>query len=113
MPLFFRNSVVADDWFISKLILERHDVTSSGFSAVPGEVRILEVVISNATGSLKGIIKDLKERPVPGGRVVLLPESSLRANPALSRISLANEQGEFAIETVAPGEYTAIAFPPE
>jgi hypothetical protein len=51
--------------------------------------------------------------PVPGGRVVLLPDPSLRANPSLRKISLATERGEFVIEAIAPGEYTAIAFPPE
>jgi hypothetical protein len=113
MPLFFRNTIVSGDWFVSQLILERSDVTSSGFSAAPGENRILDVVISNAGGSLTGIIKDREDKPVPAGRVVLLPEPSLRASPSLRRISLANEGGEFLIETIAPGEYTAIAFPPE
>jgi hypothetical protein len=113
MPLFFGNSVVTGDWFVSRLILERSDVTSSGFSAAPGENRILEVVISNAGGSLTGLLKDRQDKTVSGGRVVLLPEPSLRANPSLRRISHSTERGEFVIETIATGEYTAIAFPPE
>jgi hypothetical protein len=41
------------------------------------------------------------------------PAGPLRANPAFIRTALANATGEFRIETIAPGEYTAIAFPPE
>jgi protocatechuate 3,4-dioxygenase beta subunit len=108
---FFRLS--GEGWFISRLILEGRDVTSSGFSAVPGEDRLLEVVISNAGGTLSGFLKDSQDRPLSGARVILLPDRSLRDNPAFAKIALADDKGEFRIEAIAPGEYTAIAFPPE
>jgi hypothetical protein len=111
LKCFFRLS--SDEWFISQLILEGRDVTSSGFSAAPGEDRPLEVVISNAGGTLCGFLKDGQDKPLPGARVVLLPDGSLRANPAFEKIALADDSGEFRIETIAPGEYTAIAFAPE
>ena len=96
-------------------------LTSSGkfydpdrcFSTTPGKESNLEVVISNAGGTLVGVIKDQQDKPVPAGRVVLLPELSRRSNPFLVRTGAAIERGEFTIETIPPGEYTAIAFPDE
>jgi hypothetical protein len=106
-------TLLSDEWFISQLLLEGRDVTSSGFSAVPGEDRRLDVVISNAGGRLTGLLKDRQDKPVPGGRVVLLRGESHGANPAVTKIALADDAGEFHIEAIAPGDYTAIAFPPE
>jgi hypothetical protein len=40
-----------DDWFISRLLFEGREVTTSGFSASPEEDRTLEVIISNAGGN--------------------------------------------------------------
>jgi hypothetical protein len=111
LECFFRLS--GEGWFISRLILEGREVTSSGFSAAPGEDRLLEVVISNAGGTLSGFLKDSQDRPLSGARVILLPDRSLRDNPAFTKIALSDDTGAFLIEAIAPGEYTAIAFPPE
>jgi hypothetical protein len=105
--------LLSDEWFISQLMLDGRDVTSSGFSAAPGEDRVLDVVISNAGGSLTGFLKDDQNRTVPRGRVVLLRDRSSRANPAITKIALSDDTGEFHIEGIPPGDYTAIAFPPE
>jgi hypothetical protein len=102
-----------DDWFVSRLLLEGTDVMSSGFSAAPGQDRLLEVIVSNAGGHLEGTITNAADNPVRSGRIVLLPAPGLRANPSLLRIALADDQGRFAIETILPGEYVAIAFPLE
>src|SRR5262249_20466453 len=73
----------------------------------------LEIVLSNASGSFAGVIKDRDEKPVPAGRIALLPEVSRRNNPFLVRTGVAIERGEFMIETLIPGEYIAIALPDE
>jgi protocatechuate 3,4-dioxygenase beta subunit len=59
------------------------------------------------------VIKDRQNNPVPAGRLVLLPDRSRRTNPILTRTAVAVEKGEFTLETIVPGEYTAIAFPDE
>jgi hypothetical protein len=112
MAIFLRASGLREGWFISKLILEGSDVTSSGFSTSPGQRRLLEVVINNDGGSLRGILRD-GDIPARNARVVLLPDPSLRSNPAFFRIGAAENDGEFAFENVPPGEYTAIAFSSE
>jgi hypothetical protein len=113
MRLFLRNQNLPDKWFLSSVRLDGSDVMTTGFSATPGKESVLEVVISNAGGTLAGIIKDPHDKPVPAGRLVLLPEVSRRSNPFLVRTGVAIERGEFTIETIPPGEYTAIAFPDE
>ncbi len=102
-----------DEWFISRLLFEGRDVTTSGFSASPEEDRTLEVIISNAGGNVAGTIKDVQDKPAAGARVVLLPDPSLRHNPAFLRVALAADFGEFSMEMIPPGNYTAIAFPAE
>jgi hypothetical protein len=107
------NSMVSENWVISGMRLDGSDVTATGFSALPGKERILEITVTNATGTLTGIIKDQNDKPVPTARLVLLPDPSLRANPSLIRTGVASEKGEFVVETILPGQYTVIAFPDE
>jgi hypothetical protein len=111
MKLFLRDQVLNDTWFISSARFNGGDAIADGFSIQPGKEGVLEVVISNAGGSLAGIVKDKQEKPVPAGRIALLPEPALRGNPFLVRTTVAVERGEFTMETLPPGDYTVIALP--
>jgi hypothetical protein len=113
MKLFLRDQVLNDTWFISSARFNGSDAIANGFSVQPGEEGVLEVVISNAGGSLAGVVKDKQEKPVPAGRIALLPEPALRANPFLVRTTVAIERGQFTMETIPPGDYTVIALPDE
>jgi hypothetical protein len=104
---------LSDEWFISKLMLEGHDVTSSGFSSAPGEERLLEVIVSNAGGAITGRITDVDGKPAADSRVVLLASPQLRANPAFGKLAVASDTGEFRIQAIAPGEYIIMAFSAE
>jgi hypothetical protein len=106
-------SLLSDEWFISQVMFEGRDVTSSGFASAPGEDRVLEVFISNTGGRLTGVLKNTQDRPLPGARVVLLPAQPLSANPSFSKVALADDAGQFRIDAIPPGEYLVIAFPPE
>jgi hypothetical protein len=111
MNCFF--GFLSDEWFISKLILEGHDVTSSGFSSAPGEERLLEVIVSNAGGAITGRITEGDGKPAAGSRVVLLASAQLRANPAFGKVAVAGDTGQFRIQAIAPGEYIIMAFSAE
>jgi protocatechuate 3,4-dioxygenase beta subunit len=110
---FFRAFDLPYGWFISTIRQGGRDVTASGWAASAGTETTVDVIVSNAGGSITGVIKDRKNRPVSAGRYILLPEPSLRANLPLITTSVASEQGMFKIEAVRPGEYTLIAFPDE
>jgi len=109
--LYLRDQILQDTWFISSVRFDGNEALTGGFSTTPGKESVLEVVISNAGGTLTGIVKDARNKPVPAGRIVLLPDRSLRTNPFLIRTGVAIEGGVFAIEVIPPGEYTAVAFP--
>jgi hypothetical protein len=113
MKLFLRDQVLNDTWFISSARFNGSDAIADGFSVQPGKEGVLEVVISNAGGSLAGVVKDKQEKPVPAGRIALLPEPALRGNPFIVRTTVAIEKGEFTMETIPPGDYTVIALPDE
>jgi hypothetical protein len=113
MTLFLSNKTLDETWFIASAQFDGIDVIANGFSTTPGKESTLEVVISNASGTLGGVIKDAKEKPVSAGRLVLLPEPSRRNNPYLTRTAVSIETGAFTIETIPPGEYTAIILPDE
>jgi hypothetical protein len=88
-------------------------VTASGWTTSPGTETKVDVLVSNAGGSITGVIKDRENRPVSAARYILLPEPSLRGNRPLITNGVASEQGLFKIDAVRPGEYTLIAFPDE
>jgi Carboxypeptidase regulatory-like domain len=110
---FLRPSYLDDGWFISDMQLDGQDVMGSGFSSKPAQESVLEVTISNAGGGITGIIKDRQDKPLGTGRLVLLPEPRLRANPFLLKTGVANVNGEFTIDAIRPGNYTLLGFPNE
>jgi hypothetical protein len=109
--VFLRPSYLDDGWFISEMQLDGQDVMGSGFSSKPDSESALQVTISNTGGGIAGTIKDDMDRPVTSGRFVLLPEARLRTNPNLLKTGVANENGEFTINAIRPGNYTLLAFP--
>jgi hypothetical protein len=111
--LFLRDQALNDNWFISSARFNGSDAITNGFSGQPGKEGTLEVVLSNASGALAGVVKNKQEKPVPAGRIALLPEPAFRSNPFLVRTTVAIEEGKFTMETIPPGDYTAIAFPDE
>jgi hypothetical protein len=102
---------VSDGWLVSGLRLDGQDVMGTGIVAKPGREHLLEIIITNASGALAGIVLDAQNEPVSAARVVLLPEPALRANPMLQFTTVANGKGEFGIESMLPGNYTLIALP--
>jgi hypothetical protein len=109
--MFLSNQILGENWFIQSARFEGDDAVTNGFSTSPGQESAMEVVISNAGGTLTGIVKDRQDKPIAAGRVVLVPEAARRANPFLIRTTVAIEKGAFTVETLLPGDYTAIALP--
>jgi hypothetical protein len=110
---FILDPQVADGWFVSAMRVDGEDVMSSGFSPRPGRTSFLEIVISNAGGTLTGMITDAAGKPMPGARAVLLPEPALRQNRMLLKHTVADGRGEFTFDVLRPGDYTLIALPDE
>jgi hypothetical protein len=111
--VFLRPMYLDDGWFVSEMLFDGQDVLGSTFSSKPRREGTLEVTISNAGGAITGIIKDGQDRPLKSARFVLMPEPRLRRNPLLLKTGVANENGDFTIDAVRPGNYTLLAFPDE
>jgi hypothetical protein len=97
----------------------RPAVTSSGglLPMTPGQILIateskdsLEVVISGASGSLKGTVNDAGGKPFPAARVVLAPEEKFRGIRPLYKVATSDQSGEFVFRGISPGSYILFAW---
>jgi hypothetical protein len=79
-------------------------VFDDGFE--PGELSgEIEVTVSGKGAKIQGIVRDARQQPVPGARVILVPPPARRKNTALHKTGTADTNGKFTITGVAPGEY--------
>jgi hypothetical protein len=83
----------------------------------PGQILIspdskdsLDVVISAASGRLKGTVTDAGGKPFPAARVVLAPEEKFRGIRPLYRVTTSDQSGGFSIRGIPPGSYTLFAW---
>jgi hypothetical protein len=59
---------------------------------------------------VKGIVRNLKDTPLPDILVVLVPDQQRRENPNAFRITNTDQMGIFSIQGIVPGEYTMLAW---
>jgi hypothetical protein len=79
----------------------------------PGQILIspdskdsVDVVISAASGRLKGTVTDAGGKPFSAARVVLAPEEKFRGIRPLYKVTTSDQSGEFSIRGIPPGSYT-------
>jgi hypothetical protein len=65
-----------------------------------------DIVISAATGGLKGTVTSAAGKPFPSARVVLAPEEKFRGIRPLFKVTTSDQSGEFSIHGIPPGSYT-------
>jgi len=70
----------------------------------------LDIVVSSATGSLRGSTLDASGMPFPAARVVLVPEDKLRGIRSYYQVSTSDQNGTFSISGIPPGAYTIFAW---
>jgi hypothetical protein len=97
----------------------RPALASSGvlLPMTPGQILIspesrdsLDIVISAASGRLKGTVTDAGGKPFPAARVVLAPEEKFRGIRPLYKVTTSDQSGEFSIRGIPPGSYTLFAW---
>jgi hypothetical protein len=83
----------------------------------PGQILIspdskdsVYVVISAASGRLKGTVTDAGGKPFSAARVVLAPEEKFRGIRPLYKVTTSDQSGEFSIRGIPPGSYTLFVF---
>ena len=70
----------------------------------------LDIVISAASGRLKGTVTDANGAPFPAARVVLVPEEKLRSIRPYYQITSSDQNGSFSIRGIPPGLYSLFAW---
>jgi hypothetical protein len=73
------------------------------------ESAALNIAISPSTGTIDGNVADAQGQPLPGARVVLIPERN-RERTELFRPTVSDPGGHFRITGVAPGDYKLVAW---
>jgi len=63
-------------------------------------------------GTIAGVVVDETRSANSGAVVVLLPPPALRTRRDLYRFATTNNQGEFLLQGIVPGDYTVVAVPP-
>ena len=83
----------------------------------PGQIVIspdakdsLDIVISAASGRLKGTVTGADGKPFPAARVVLAPEEKFRGIRPLYKVTTSDQSGEFSLRGIPPGSYTLFAW---
>lgn len=70
----------------------------------------LELLVSSAGGRIDGAVLTEKQQPFSGARVVLIPEPHRRDNSGLYRIVSSDQNGQFTMRGIPPGEYKLFAW---
>lgn len=97
-------------WFVRSVHVDGLDMTDRPFDALPTDRRRLDIVISGRGGLLRGVTTDGDAKPVSQAIVVLFPDDWTRlARTRLVRTAFSVQDGRYDIESIAPGNYRAVA----
>jgi hypothetical protein len=100
-------------WYLKAVFLEGEDVTDSGVEFTPGRSYDgLEVVFTQKTTELSGLVTDSRGRPVVDASVVVFPVNRERwgFQSRYLRTARPDTQGRYNIKSLPPGEdYLIIA----
>lgn len=100
----------ADTYLVSVRAGAR-EVLDSGYTAT-GDQNPLELTIGGpgSVGVVEGTVVNARGEPMPAITVVLIPAGERRTNPSAFRTMASDQQGNFAIRSVLPGDYKVLAW---
>jgi hypothetical protein len=70
----------------------------------------VQITLGSETGQLSGTVQDAKQQPAAGSMVTLLPNPMKENRNDLYRIATTDQNGQFTLQGVAPGEYKLFAW---
>jgi len=97
---------------VKSIHLDRVDVDGQAVD-MSGGTRQLQIVLTEQTSSVAGMVVDRNGRTLPGYSVVLFSDDERRWTPN-SRFVMAaqsSQTGQFRVKEVPPGDYLAVAVP--
>jgi hypothetical protein len=99
-----------EDFYVKSASLGRADAMNrpAPFSSdIPDS---LEIVLSSASGRIRGSVVAASGAPFPGAQVVLVPEENLRDRANLFKTATADQTGTFTLRSIPPGNYFLFAW---
>jgi hypothetical protein len=100
-----------EDCYLKSARLGGEDVLETGLKIGAGQAGgALELVISTAAGRIEGSVVNENLQPVPGARVVLVPEVARRSQTRLYAETTTDQYGQFILRGLTPGDYKLFAW---
>jgi hypothetical protein len=100
-------------WFLKAVLFDGHDVTDSGIDFVPGRAYDgVQVILTQKTTELSGVVTDDRNRPIVDATVVVFPLDSERwgMQSRFLRTARPDTNGRYNIRNLPPsGDYALIA----
>ena len=91
--------------------LGNDNLLDNGFHATGPVQNSMDIVLASDGGSIMGLVTDEKSLFLANATVALIPESSdLRRRLDLYRSTTTDDQGNFRISTIPPGNYKLFAW---
>ena len=97
-------------YYVSAARLGTEDILGRVFEINGDTTGPLVVELSDAGGTIAGVVTDRGGTPVAGAQIVLVPPINLRLDQTAYKTATTNEQGRFTISAIRPAVYTAFAF---
>ena len=98
-------------FFVSQLHVQGNDVIEQGLSVVEGVVTEVEVVLDYACGTVTGRLLDESGVPAQAAIVMYAAEAAKRESERYFRLTTSDQNGQFTIPGVIPGDYLIVPFP--
>ena len=98
----------AENFYVDSVRFNGQEVTNSGFD--PTVAGMLSISLGNYGGMIQGAVAVPGGQPLAGATVSLYPDSDRRARPDLYRVVRADQNGQFTITGIPPGNYHVLAF---
>jgi hypothetical protein len=105
----FANLDIAAVGFVKEARLDGADVLSVPLRISGSTDKQLDLVLRVGGGQVTGTVTDVRSQPVPGARVLLIPER-VRFRADLYRTATTGAAGRFNFPRVAPGDYKVFSW---
>lgn len=105
-------SGLPDGFYVKSIQLGDRDILESGLDLGAGPpAGPLRVVLSGRAATVSGTVTGPDDKPLGGATVVLIPQSEKRrAIPRYHKYATTNQNGQFTLKNVDPGDYRAFAW---
>jgi hypothetical protein len=100
-------------WFLKSITLNGKDVTDAVFDFSSGEIKDLEVLVTQKQSDVRGVVVDRRNAAVTDYVAVIFPEDKNNRTPQSRFIAAGrpDQQGRFSVKGLPPARYLAVAVP--